>query len=211
MSPRTPEQYEEIREEKRTLIMDVALQHFADTGFHATTISHIAKHAGISKGLLYNYFRSKEELLGEIINRSAVEIFNSFDIDHDGSLSEYEFEHFLRRAFDVLRKNRRFWRLVMGIMLQRGVYEKLIEGGFGSRISNGLTVKEFWSRMSLMIKDYLGRRSADNTAGNDPETEFMIFINSVKGFAITLLLSDKLNNDDDSFERTINTLIRRFK
>ena len=70
MSPRTPKQFEEIREEKKTLIMDVALEHFANEGYHNTTINHIAKHAGISKGLMYNYFESKEELLAEIINRS---------------------------------------------------------------------------------------------------------------------------------------------
>ena len=44
MSPRTPLQFEEIREEKRNLIMDTALEHFAREGFHATTINHIAKH-----------------------------------------------------------------------------------------------------------------------------------------------------------------------
>ena len=70
MSPRTPKQFMEIREEKKTLIMDVALEHFANEGYFTTTINHIARHAGISKGLMYNYFESKEELLTEIINRS---------------------------------------------------------------------------------------------------------------------------------------------
>ena len=60
MSPRTPQQFEEIREEKMTLIMDIALEHFANEGYHTTTINHIARHAGISKGLMYNYFESKE-------------------------------------------------------------------------------------------------------------------------------------------------------
>jgi AcrR family transcriptional regulator len=49
MSPRTPKQFKEIREEKMTLIMDAALQHFAVEGYFSTTINHIAKHAGISK------------------------------------------------------------------------------------------------------------------------------------------------------------------
>ena len=34
-------------------------------GYYATPISDIAKQAGISKGLLYNYYRGKEELLSE--------------------------------------------------------------------------------------------------------------------------------------------------
>ena len=60
-----------------TLIMDVALEHFANNGFHAQPSAILARHAGISKGLMYNYFKSKEELLGEIINRSITEIYLS--------------------------------------------------------------------------------------------------------------------------------------
>ena len=54
--------------------MDVALEHFANEGYHATTINHIAKHAGISKGLMYNYFESKEALLKAIIHKSVTEV-----------------------------------------------------------------------------------------------------------------------------------------
>ena len=84
MSPRTPKQFEQMREEKKTLIMDVALEHFAKEGYHNTTITHIAKHAGISKGLMYNYFESKEELLTEIINRSMEGVAKYIDPDKDG-------------------------------------------------------------------------------------------------------------------------------
>ena len=68
MSPRTPKQYEEIRDEKRNLIMDVALEHFASDGYHNTTISQIARYAGISKGLLFHYFRNKQELYNYLEN-----------------------------------------------------------------------------------------------------------------------------------------------
>ncbi|HRW21852.1 MAG TPA: helix-turn-helix domain-containing protein, partial [Bacteroidales bacterium] len=63
MSPRTPEQFEEIRLSKHKLILDTAMKLFASSGYHNTSISKIAKEAGISKGLIYNYFDSKEDLL----------------------------------------------------------------------------------------------------------------------------------------------------
>ena len=66
MSPRTEEQFEEIRESKKNLIQEVALELFATRGYHSTSISMIAKEADISKGLLYNYFESKEELLNSM-------------------------------------------------------------------------------------------------------------------------------------------------
>ena len=36
MAPRTPQQFEDIREEKKTLIMNVALEYFAKEGYHNT-------------------------------------------------------------------------------------------------------------------------------------------------------------------------------
>lgn len=210
MSPRTPKQFEEIREEKKTLIMDVALEHFANKGFHATTISHIAKHAGISKGLLYNYFRSKEELLGEIISRSATEIYSSFDLDRDGILSEFEFEHFLRRVFSILRDNRQFWKLIIGIMLQHGVYQNLLEIGLDRKGPDGITLKEFLDNMNVMLMDYFRRRTIQSGTESDPETEMLMFINTVKGFALTLLFADELY-PGDLYEKTIDTLIKKYR
>ena len=55
MAPRTEQQFEEIRESKKKLILETALELFASEGFHTTPISRIASEAGISKGLLYNY------------------------------------------------------------------------------------------------------------------------------------------------------------
>ena len=43
MSPRTEEQYEEIRKQKRELIMNAALEEFAEHGYHATSINMITK------------------------------------------------------------------------------------------------------------------------------------------------------------------------
>ena len=57
MAPRTEEQYKEIRQEKRQLIMNTALELFALHGYESTTINQIAKNANISKGLLYNYLK----------------------------------------------------------------------------------------------------------------------------------------------------------
>src|SRR5512146_1450712 len=108
MSPRSPRQFQEIREEKMALIMDVALEHFANEGFYRTTISHIARHAGISKGLMYNYFESKEALLKAIIHRSVNEIYLNMDTNRDGYLSEEEFGLFVRKLNLLLKEKRYF-------------------------------------------------------------------------------------------------------
>lgn len=67
MSPRSNEENERIRNESKAKIMAAALELFADNGYHNSSINKIAKKAGISKGLTYNYFDSKEALLEEIL------------------------------------------------------------------------------------------------------------------------------------------------
>ncbi len=49
MSPRTKAQFEEIRQKSRENIENIALELFALKGYHATSISQIAKKAGISR------------------------------------------------------------------------------------------------------------------------------------------------------------------
>ena len=67
MAPRTVEEFDKIRQQSRANIKNAALELFGTYGFHATSVSKIAKAAGISKGLMYNYFESKEDLLHAII------------------------------------------------------------------------------------------------------------------------------------------------
>jgi len=52
---------------KRRAILDVATEVFLAQGYAATSMSEIAARVGGSKGTLYNYFRSKEELFSAFI------------------------------------------------------------------------------------------------------------------------------------------------
>jgi TetR/AcrR family fatty acid metabolism transcriptional regulator len=51
------------RGDKRERILQAAVKIFAQSGFHATRVSEIAKAAGVADGTIYLYFESKEELL----------------------------------------------------------------------------------------------------------------------------------------------------
>lgn len=58
-------QMENIKKERKEQIMRAAIKVFAANGFKQTKVSLIAKEAGISHGLVYHYFNSKEEVLYE--------------------------------------------------------------------------------------------------------------------------------------------------
>ncbi len=67
MSPRSDQKNAEIRQESMKKITDAAFALIAAKGFENTTIAEIARTAGVSKGLLYNYYTSKEDLLEKVI------------------------------------------------------------------------------------------------------------------------------------------------
>ena len=50
-------------EDKRRLILQAAVRVFARKGFHTCRVGDIAQEAGVAHGLLYHYFRSKDEVL----------------------------------------------------------------------------------------------------------------------------------------------------
>ncbi|HBC77384.1 MAG TPA: hypothetical protein DEO60_12670 [Bacteroidales bacterium] len=212
MSPRTSKQYKEIREEKITLIMETALKHFANEGYYSTTINHIARHAGISKGLMYNYFESKESLLKAIMHKSIAEVLNYFDIDRDGYLSEDEFEFFIRKINLILKEKRSFWRLLFQLLMQNDVRAQFLKSFAGNDSGEepetlpgpDLPV----SQIMNIISDYFIRRKDRMGPGYDPDIELKMFLITMKGYALTSIYQD---DEDENSEKALNRIIEIYK
>lgn len=66
----------QIRAERRSQILASALVVFSQKGFHASNVSDVAAHAGVSQGTIYWYFDSKEELFDAAI----MEYFRDFGV-----------------------------------------------------------------------------------------------------------------------------------
>ncbi|MFC1731557.1 TetR/AcrR family transcriptional regulator [Bacteroidota bacterium] len=165
MSPKTREQFEEIRENKKNLIMETALELFANEGFHAVSISKIAKTAGISKGLMYNYFESKEELIQEIVFKGFDDIMKLFDPNKDGILTDDEFDYFIDESFRLLVENRRFWKLYFSIILQPSVM--------------GLVHDKLMKMLNPLIKTTVA--FFEQKGSKDPLTDAMFFNATLDG------------------------------
>jgi AcrR family transcriptional regulator len=65
-----------IKDERRGQILSAALKLFATKGLSAAKIADISSEMGISQGLIYHYFRSKEDIFVELI-KSAFERLNA--------------------------------------------------------------------------------------------------------------------------------------
>jgi AcrR family transcriptional regulator len=70
MSPRSEEQNEAIKDERREQILSGALRVFARKGYAAAKISDIVAKSGVSHGLVYHYFDSKEDIFLELLKRA---------------------------------------------------------------------------------------------------------------------------------------------
>ena len=68
MSPRGMEQNEQMRAEAHAKISAAALEVFAEYGYHGATMRQIAKAAGLSGGLVYHYFPSKEKIFRRLVD-----------------------------------------------------------------------------------------------------------------------------------------------
>ncbi len=127
MSPRTKAQIEAIRQEKEALILEAALKLFANYGFHSTTISQIAKSAGISKGLVYTYFESKEALLLAVFHDISDFVFDRFAINPEQPLTDEDVERIIRVSIDITLEQPEKWKLYMAMAFQPQVTSLLFD------------------------------------------------------------------------------------
>lgn len=65
-------------EARRAQILEAAKRCFARQGYHETKVDNIVREAGLSKGALYWYFKSKEELLDALCDSFAKELQEDF-------------------------------------------------------------------------------------------------------------------------------------
>lgn len=60
---------QDVSEERKSQILDAAMETFTEKGFHKTRMSDIAESSGLSKGSLYWYFDSKDAIILKLIDR----------------------------------------------------------------------------------------------------------------------------------------------
>jgi AcrR family transcriptional regulator len=176
MAPKTSEQFEEIRETKKALIMDTALELFANEGYHPISISKIAKEAGIAKGLLYNYFESKEDLLLTIMTKGLEDMIAVFDPDNDGVLTEEEMDNFITEIFSMIKDNHNYWKLYYAVFLQPKVHELLSE-----------KFEELYKKMVEMLIVYYESHGVKN-----PEQEALLFGALLDGLAFNYIMNPNM-------------------
>src|SRR5215471_3139772 len=100
-------------DQRRLQLIDTALALFAQKGVDGTTVKDLSEAAGVAQGLLYHYFRSKDELFQAALDRHyfAPELRRIISLDRDRPVADVLLEVVTR--FDaLLREHRQFVQVV---------------------------------------------------------------------------------------------------
>lgn len=128
-----PKLKREVIEEKKGRIEEAAKQLFIKQGFHATSMRDIAASAASSLGNLYNYYRTKEEILESIIRKYQKVIDARLRAIFDEIEEPFEpesMERFGRLVKEMVNDHHDFWLLMYIDVLEfeNRHFRKMFEG-----------------------------------------------------------------------------------
>lgn len=92
------------REEARKTVLDAAVGVFAERGYHDTTMDDVAQKLGVSKGAVYQYFDSKEELFRTICSAAADMVRERLRTTFAGPDLRKAAENYMNAELDKLAK-----------------------------------------------------------------------------------------------------------
>lgn len=136
MSPRSQAQNLAQREETRQHILMTAFKAFAEKGYGSASMSYIAKEAGVSKGLSYHYFQSKEEILQGIID-ILFSVGDSIEEALQGKSPKEKLRLVVEMSFQYFTQNTDTVRFMTALALQPDVMH-IIEDKFKSQKAEGI-------------------------------------------------------------------------
>ena len=191
MSPRTEKQFKEIREKTELIIIKSALELFAEEGFNGTSMQSIAKIAGVSKGNLYNYFTSKQDLLKGVLNFGLDQFADFFDTTSVELITEKEFEAAIRGNFEMINSNKLFWKLYYNLFAQSKVQQIFTEI-FTPFLEQFLTIFETY---------YI------NKGDKDPKATALLLGSTLDGVSLGYLMM----GDTYPLQEVVDQLIEKFK
>lgn len=199
MTPRSETINRRMREASREAILRGALEAFGETGFHRTTVEEVARRAGVSKGLIYNYFDSKTALLEAII-RQRVEANADLLLEvREGEEAPARLRRLAEGTVRVVLENPEAYRLTVALMLQPGIKEEI------GRIEKTVIAKE--RELRRAATDLFTELGSDA-----PRVDSLAFQCALTGLAIVLAVQPELAEKPDRFplRPLVDRLLGRF-
>ena len=169
---------EEQKSQRRAQILSVALDQFVTKGFYGTSTRSIAKIAGISSGLMFHYFNSKESLYEELIQIGCEKIHMNADII---TTSPLKLLYEMAEAFLQLIGQNHF-SAKMFVLMGNAEYNTQIS----SKVNELLAQRNIFETTAAIIEK--GQQLGELRAGNTKALS-IAFLCSIQGIAEQIALN----------------------
>ena len=140
----SPPKRERRKEARPGELLEAALDLFVEKGFAATRVDEVAARAGVSKGTLFLYFPSKEELFKAVVRENIAGRFAQWN---------EEFESFVGTTADVLRYCYQVWWDRIGSTKTSGITKLML-----SEAQNFPEIAQFYQQEVILPGHALIRR-----------------------------------------------------
>jgi AcrR family transcriptional regulator len=84
------------KKDTQNIILETSLKLFLDRGYRNTSMSALVTETKLSKGAFYHYFKNKEQLYQEVINRYFISYYKEVDWDSIKEMSVAEIEMMIK-------------------------------------------------------------------------------------------------------------------
>lgn len=176
MSPRDPELSQRMREGSIAKIVESSLDLFSRKGFYATSMSEVAANAGVSKGLAYSYFRSKDDLVLEAIRRRLDHLTDLVETVGDIDDPRERLDALIGRFIEDVERNPAAFRLYFSLILQEESSTAFREA-----------VHLFQGRVDRYLESIL--HTITELGSPDPEADLLLFRSTLLGLSFRIALS----------------------
>ena len=189
---------EENKKLKRNKLLETAFTLFTTRGSKDTSISDIAKEAGVGKGTFYLYFKGKEDIEARIISHRTDQVFShAFDV-----LAKYDGEIFSFEDKVVVIINDILDQFAEDHLLLKFIYKNLSWGVFKSAMEIFSTEEQFRSYEALHKLV-----SEEQNNWEDPDMMFFAIIELVSSTCYEVIMrSDPVPLE--KYRKYINRYIR---
>jgi len=105
---------EELKTRRETQITRAAYEIIARDGYENITVQDIADHAGFSKGIVYYYFRSKDDVMVSLFDSTIAVLDRRFaEVRKDNPDPRQQLERVISISLDIVNEHIEFYRVIM--------------------------------------------------------------------------------------------------
>lgn len=125
--------------EKQETILTSALHLFAEQGYHGTSTSKVAQAAGVSEGLIFRHFQSKEGLLSALLELAETKVAELVANMFQNCTPEETILKMLALPFEIEEVDHPFWKLLYSIKWQTCIHSEEIGTPFRNLLVSAFT------------------------------------------------------------------------